>query len=165
MEIWKDIKEYPGYQVSTDGRIKSFKQSKEGKILKPKISAGYAGVDFRKDGRSYYGLVHRVVLSTFSPVKNWEVLTVNHIDGDCLNNRLENLEWMTQTENTAYSRSILQTGNRTRQVHVVTLRGEEKYYKSVTEAAKQLGFSKTAISNWANKKRSCEGKFKLVEYV
>lgn len=165
MEIWKDIKDYPGYQVSNEGRIKSFKQSKEGKILKPKISAGYAGVDFRKDGRSHYGLVHRVVLSTFAPVENWEVLTVNHIDGNCLNNNLENLEWMTQSENTAYSRRVLQTGNRIRRVHIITLRGEEKFYESATEAAKQLGVSKTAISNWANKKRSYEGKFRLVEYV
>ena len=165
MEIWRDIEQYPGYQVSNQGQIKSFKQSKEGRILKPKISAGYAGVDFRKGGKSYYGLVHRIVLSTFAPVEGWETLTVNHIDGDCLNNKLENLEWMTQSENTAYSRSVLQTGNRTRRVHVITLRGEEKFYGSVTEAAKQLGFSKTAISNWANKKRSYEGKFRLVEYV
>jgi DNA-binding transcriptional regulator YiaG len=109
--------------------------------------------------------VHRIVLSTFAPIENWEVLTVNHIDGNCLNNNLENLEWMSQSENTVYSRSVLQTGNRTRRVHIITLRGEEKFYESVTEAAKQLGFSKTAISNWANKKRNYEGKFKLVEYV
>ena len=63
--------------------------------MKPKISAGYAGIDFRKDGKSYYGLVHRIVLSTFAPIEGWEVLTVNHINGNCLDNRLENLEWMT----------------------------------------------------------------------
>ena len=165
MEIWKDIRQYPGYQVSTLGRIKSFKQTKEGRILKPKISAGYAGIDFRKDGRSYYGLVHRIVLSTFSPVDDWEKLTVNHKDGNCLNNNLENLEWLTQSENTFYSRDVLQTGNRTRRVRIITMRGEEKEYKTVTEAAEQLGFSKSTISNWANKKRSYEGKFKLVEYV
>ena len=165
MEIWKNIKQYPGYQVSTLGRIKSFRQAKEGRILKPKISAGYAGIDFRKDGRSHYGLVHRIVLSTFSPVDGWENLTVNHKDGNCLNNSLENLEWLTQSENTFYSRDVLQTGNRTRRVHTITMRGEEKEYKTVTEAAEQLGFSKSTISNWANKKRSYEGKFKLVEYV
>jgi len=55
--------------------------------------------------------VHRIVLSTFAPVEGWETLTVNHIDGNCLNNNLENLEWMTQSENTKYSREILKTGN------------------------------------------------------
>lgn len=111
MEIWKDIIEYPGYQVSNLGQIKSFKQSKEGHILKPKLSGGYLGVDFRKDGKTYYGLIHRIVLSTFSPVEGWETLTVNHIDGNPSNNKLENLEWMTQSENSRYSRRVLRTGN------------------------------------------------------
>ena len=111
MEIWKDIAEYPGYQVSNLGQIKSFKQSKEGRILKPKLSSGSLGVDFRKDGKTYYGLIHRIVLSTFSPVEGWETLTVNHIDGNPPNNKLENLEWMTQSENSRYSRRVLRTGN------------------------------------------------------
>ena len=165
MEIWKDIVEYPGYQVSNLGQIKSFKQSKEGRILKPKISAGYAGVDFRKDGKTYYGLVHRIVLSTFSPIEGWETLTVNHIDGNCLNNNLENLEWMTQSENTKYSREILRTGNATQKVHIIKLNGEELFYDTVTAAAKGLGVAKGTVSRWVNKQRSYEGKYKLVEYV
>lgn len=165
MEIWKDIPQYPGYQVSNEGQIKSFKQSKEGRILKPKISGGYAGIDFRKDGRTCFGLVHRIVLSVFSPIEGWEKMTVNHIDGNPLNNRLENLEWMTQSENTKYSREILRTGNATQQVHVIKLSGEELYYDTVTKAAKDLGVAKGTISRWVNKQRSYEGKFKLVEYV
>lgn len=165
MEIWKDIKEYPGYQVSNLGRVKSFRQSKEGRILKPKISAGYAGIDFRKDGKNYYGLVHRIVLSTFSPIEGWETLTVNHIDGNRLNNNLENLEWMTQSENTKYSREILRTGNAAQKVHIIKLNGEELFYDTVTAAAKELGVAKGTISRWVNKQRSYEGKYKLVEYV
>lgn len=165
MEIWKNIEQYPGYQVSNLGQIKSFKQSKEGKILKPKKSSGYLGVDFRKDGKTCYGLVHRIVLSTFAPVEGWENLTVNHIDGDCLNNRLENLEWMTQSENTTHSRRVLQTGNGTRRVHIITMRGDEFFYDTVTEAAKEQMVSKGEISRWAKKTRSYENRFRLVEYV
>ena len=165
MEIWKDIEQYPGYQVSNQGQIRSFKQSKEGRILKPKINAGYAGVDFRKDGKTYYGLVHRIVLSTFSPIEGWETLTVNHIDGNCLNNNLENLEWMTQPENTKYSRETLRTGNATQKVHIIKLNGEELFYDTVTAAAKGLGVAKGTVSRWVNKQRSYEGKYKLVEYV
>ena len=165
MEIWKDIEQYPGYQVSNQGQIKSFKQSKEGRILKPKIGAGYAGVDFRKDGKTYYGLVHRIVLSTFSPIEGWETLTVNHIDGNCLNNNLENLEWMTQSENTKYSRETLRIGNATQKVHIIKLNGEELFYDTVTAAARGLGVAKGTISRWVNKQRSYEGKYKLVEYV
>lgn len=151
MEIWKDIEQYPGYQVSNRGQIKSFKQSKEGRILKPKISGGYLGIDFRKDGKTYYGLVHRIVLSTFSPVEGWEMLTVNHIDGNPSNNKLENLEWMTQSENSKYSREVLKTGNAVRQVHVIELNGVEKIYNSVTEAAKAMGVAKGTVSRWVNK--------------
>lgn len=165
MEIWKDIEAYPDYQISNFGRVKSFKQSKEGKILKPKVSSGYEGVDLRKDGVSHYGLIHRIVLSTFQPIEGWQELTVNHIDGNTLNNHLENLEWMTQSENTQYSRRVLQTGRASKRVHIITLRGEEKFYETVAEAAERLGVAKGTISRWANKQRSYEGKFKLVEYV
>ena len=41
MEIWKQIKDYPGYEVSNWGRIKSFKQDKKGKILNGVIRKGY----------------------------------------------------------------------------------------------------------------------------
>ena len=165
MEIWKDIEQYPGYQVSNLGQIKSFKQSKEGRILKPKVNGGYMGIDFRKDGKTYYGLVHRIVLSTFSPIEEWETLTVNHIDGNPSNNKLENLEWMTQSENSRYSREVLRTGNAIQQVHIIELNGAEKFYNSVTEAAKEMGVAKGTISRWVNKQRSYEGKYKLVEYV
>lgn len=109
--------------------------------------------------------MHRIVLSTFAPVEGWETLTVNHIDGNPFNNKLENLEWMTQSENSQYSRRILRTGNAIQQVHVIKLNGEEKFYESVTEAAKEMGVAKGTVSRWANKQRSYEGKYKLVEYV
>ena len=109
------------------------------------------GIDFRKDGKTYYGLVHRIVLSTFSPIEEWETLTVNHIDGNPSNNKLENLEWMTQSENSRYSREVLRTGNAIQQVHIIELNGAEKFYNSVTEAAKEMGVAKGTISRWVNK--------------
>lgn len=165
MEIWQDIKNFPGYQISNQGRVKSFKQDKNGKILKPKISQGYYSVDLRREGATYNHLVHRLVLSTFSPIEGWELLTVNHKDGDRANNSLENLEWMSFSENAFHARAVLRSGNATQKVHIIKLNGEEEWYNSVTEAAKGLGVAKATISRWVNKQRSYEGKYRMVEYV
>lgn len=165
MENWKKIEKYPGYEVSDQGRIKSFKTSKEGRILQGKNCKGYVGIDFRVNGETVQDLVHRVVLSTFAPVEGWENLTVNHKNGNKTDNRLENLEWCTLSENTAHARKVLGSGLGARKVRIIMLTREEKIFNTVTEAAKFMGVTKGTISRWANKTRSCEGKARLVEYL
>lgn len=165
MEIWKPILKYPGYEVSNMGRVKSYKVYSSGKILSGKKSKGYLAIDFRIDGRTVQEFVHRIVLSTFNPIDNWENLTVNHKNGNRLDNRLENLEWMTLSENSYHARHVLKTGYSTKKVHIITLKKENLFFDTVTEAAKKIGVSKGTISRWANGTRSYEGKFRLVEYL
>lgn len=165
MEIWKDIEKYPGYQVSNQGRIKSFKVNKEGRILRGKNCKGYIGIDFCVNGETTQDLVHRVVLATFAPVEGWETLTVNHKNGDKTDNRLENLEWCTLSENVSHARRVLGSSWGTRKIRIITLTQEEKIFDTVTEAAKFMGVAKGTISRWANKTRSYEGKARLVEYL
>lgn len=123
-EIWKNIPGYEGfYEVSNIGRIKSLeryiitkrygkevKSFKQEKILKNKIdSKGYLCVLLYKDG-CIWKRVHRLVCIAFiDNPKNKE--QVNHIDGNRQNNKLENLEWCTKSENALHSYSVL--GNRT----------------------------------------------------
>lgn len=52
---------------------------------------------------SKQALVHRLVLSTFNPIENMENYDVNHKNGNKLDNRLENLEWCTRSENIKHS--------------------------------------------------------------
>lgn len=165
MENWKKIEKYPGYEVSDQGRIKSFKTSKEGRILQGKNCQGYIGVDFRVNGETIQDLAHRVVLSTFAPVEGWENLTVNHKNGIKTDNCLENLEWMTQSENTSHARRVLDSGLGTRKIHIITMQQENKYFDTVTEAAQFMGVAKGTVSRWANGSRSYEGKARLVEYL
>lgn len=109
-EIWKDIKGYEGlYQVSNLGRVRSLdryvkqnhntKQLKKGKIIQPtKNHKGYLGLKLCKENTSKKVSIHRLVAQTFIP--NLENKPqVNHIDGDKTNNRIENLEWCTNSEN------------------------------------------------------------------
>lgn len=99
-EIWKDIKGYEGfYQISSFGRVKSFKKNRNGKILKGiKDTCGYFMVCLCKDNLSIRKSIHSLVALNFLE-KEKENLEVNHIDENKENNNIENLEWVTHKEN------------------------------------------------------------------
>ena len=113
MEEWKDIKGYEGiYQVSSYGRIKSLPRGKQfGNryyIMKEKILSynnngrGYLQVCLTKDKKSKKKLVHRLVAEAFlRKIEGKEY--VNHIDGNKSNNRVDNLEWCTRSENQTHA--------------------------------------------------------------
>lgn len=98
----KDIPGWEGlYACTTDGRIWSHRS---GIFLKPsKTKNGYLHVTFTRDKSRYDYRVHRLVAITFlENVENKE--QVNHIDGNKLNNCLENLEWCTAEENIEHAK-------------------------------------------------------------
>lgn len=116
-EIWKPIKDYEGlYEISNLGRVKSLEKTiyfdtrnqhqkykgireyKE-RILKTKPnSCGYQQVTLCKNNKKSQKLVHIMLAEAFIP--NLENKPqVNHIDGNKANNDLDNLEWVTNTEN------------------------------------------------------------------
>lgn len=92
-EIWKDIESYPEYQVSTLGRVRS----QGGELLKIYMSTTYCCVYLKKP-YSCLETIHRLVAQTFIPNPENKP-QVNHIDGNKHNNRLDNLEWVTSSEN------------------------------------------------------------------
>lgn len=98
-EKWKNISNYEGlYQISSFGRVKSLKCGRQ-KILKLGSNPlGYSIIGLWKDKKQKFFPVHRIVATTFiSNPKNKP--EVNHIDGNKKNNNIDNLEWVTKSEN------------------------------------------------------------------
>lgn len=167
-EIWKDIPGYEGYyQASTLGRIKSLKRvitfgvdycacyvKQERLMTLTPSPKGYYYVCFTVNGKVRSFSVHRLIAKAHiqNPDKKMEV---NHKNGVKADNSVENLEWMTQTENARHSWTVL------KRVHIskvdkpvieVSLDGFLKNtFKSRTEASKSLGVGVPAITNAINR--------------
>ena len=104
-EIWKSIKNYENiYKINDYGVIQNIKTNK---IIKPSINKyGYYQVSLYNNGKNKNELVHRLVAQTFLTNKENKP-TVNHIDGDKLNNNISNLEFATQKEQSNHRIQIL----------------------------------------------------------
>jgi len=102
VETWTNIDGYNGeYEVSSLGRIKSYKRYPEGRILKcGSTPTGYRVVTLSKDNVLQYCSVHKLVALHFIPYPEVEkIYQVNHRDGNKENNDVSNLEWVTCSEN------------------------------------------------------------------
>lgn len=152
MEEWRSIPGYEGiYEASNLGRIKSVAGKRtinarcnrtwKERIMKlhlTKRSKGYnAMVTLWKDGKHKQLLVARLVAMTWCEGYK-EDLTVNHIDGNPLNNKVENLEWVTLSDNLKHAhRTGLNPGSK--KVTLVGKDGNRHEFYSMSEASRFLG--------------------------
>lgn len=98
-EIWKSIKGYDGYMVSSIGRVSSSLRKKSGHILiQCDDGRGYCLVGILKGQKKHTKRVHRLVAEAFLK-KDPARKEVNHKDGNKKNNNISNLEWATRQEN------------------------------------------------------------------
>lgn len=93
------------YYANDNGTIYS---EKTNKILSYQLDKdGYAKVQMMSDdGKRHRYSVHRLILENFCPIPDMDQFQVNHKDGNKLNNKLENLEWTTCSENNKHKYRI-----------------------------------------------------------
>jgi hypothetical protein len=97
-EIWKVIPGYEElYEVSNLGKVKSLRNNK---LLSPSKEHGYLKTSLRKDGRQRKFAIHQLVAMTFlNHIPCGHKLVVDHINEDKSDNRVENLQVITNKEN------------------------------------------------------------------
>jgi len=108
-KVWKPVKGYENhYEVSNYGEVRSIEktikkangqvQRRKSRILKPILKDGYHRVVLYKNNKLKRFYLHQLVASHFLENPN-NYREVNHKDGDKLNCHVNNLEWMSRSEN------------------------------------------------------------------
>ena len=126
-EIWIKVNGIGNYEISNLG---SFKNASSGLILKPqKLANGYIQVVAWHNYKRQHYLLHRLIATAFieNPLNK---SFVNHINGIKYDNRIENLEWVTASENILHSHSMGLSYNSQKQRELASLNGKINGIKS-----------------------------------
>ena len=145
-ELWRDIVGYEElYQVSNFGRVKSlnYNKTKKAKILKGR-SGVYLHVGLYKHGYAEDFNVHRLVAEVFIPNPD-NLPQVNHKDGNKHNNHVNNLEWVTVSENAFHSIYTLKKSNNTTTKKKVRNIETGEIFESQSAAGRAYGTSQGNI--------------------
>lgn len=148
-ERWRPACGYPGYEVSDQGRVRSFMKGTRARILKTDTGkSGHLRVRLYACGKGYTEPVHRLVLLAFAGPP-----LALHNDDDKLNNAIENLRWGTPLENAA---DAAKNGKQPRGEQigkavltpskVRTLRRRRENGETCASIARDLGVTKATVS-------------------
>lgn len=165
--MWKIIKDYPNYKINENGLIK-----RNNKLLKHQHSTnGYIHVILCKDNKVKSFRLHRLLAQAF--IKNpCNKPQVNHMDGNRKNYSLNNLEWVTASENMLHAIHVTKTKaapcsmrgkfgknhNRSKNFWLEYQDGLIVKYESGLDLVRKTSFDHTSIS-WARTRKGIKHKF------
>lgn len=152
MNNWYSIKGWEGlYEINKNGEVRNAKNKNT--IVGDINNCGYYRVSLYNQGQSKKYFRHRLVAEHFLDKPEGKDF-VNHIDGDKSNNNLENLEWVSQSENEkhAFENGLKQKTNKPFIIEFVN--GDIKEYENQYVCAKEIGCSQSSVKNWLNGQRN-----------
>lgn len=135
MEIWKEITDLKGYSVSNKGRIR---KDCTGQIMAVRENNGYLRFTVTKH-------IHRLVAEAFIEKPDDSKCWVDHIDGNRSNNSVENLRWVTPSENCMAYGYQSRIENRKKKIKATNLNGETIIFNSRQEASEYFNCSDSEI--------------------
>ena len=159
-EEWK---QYKNYLVSSCGRVK---HKKNNNLLKPSLACGYYKVRLSNNGLAEDYLIHKLVWELFSNCDIPDYNTViDHIDGNKLNNNINNLRKITLSENVKAALYEQKTNSSAKRVGQYSLDGELlNVFVSTRKAAEELNLDSSTISKVCRGKNKTHGGF-IFKYI
>jgi len=156
-EIWKEINienaDTSGYFISSLGRFKN----KKGIIMKD-YKPHHSGYIYLRVNIQKYALHRLVALAFIENTENKSI--VNHIDGNKLNNKVDNLEWVTCSENSIHAHKLgLNKGHKRKIIQYDLEMNEIKKFDTIKSSSTELCICYTSIKAVLYKKQNTAGGF------
>lgn len=155
IELWRPIARRPDYEISTLGRLRSFRRDKAGRVRDSEINRhGYRQFVFTRNNQRQAVLVHRMVARAFLP-NPLNLPEVNHktfVKADC---RLGNLEWMTRGDNVRHAARYLPPTevrgskhgrSKLKESDVLSIRKKRSNGERSQDIASQFGICKSTVN-------------------
>jgi hypothetical protein len=144
IEEWMVIEKATNYEISNCGQVRN---KNTNKILKPTAINGYFAVGLRVNNKTIMSFIHRLVASSFLICLH-DTYIVNHKDGCKTNNNVENLEWVSLSENGKHAYRLNLHKPNSIKVSQYTLDNVFiREYNSLLLAEKETGICNGLISN------------------